>query len=81
MMSPDTRRKSDLCDASKYRIASGKAMKRTGTMVLLPSHSPGWHRDHAMRAVRRDPREGERPMERKAFRRLMCSHCRGVEDK
>ena len=55
-------------------------MKRTGTMVLLSSHSPGWNRDHAMGAAAGDPRGGERPMELKAFSRLMTSQslgCRG----
>ena len=33
-----------------------------GTMILLPSHSPGVCRDHAMRAARREPRRGESPM-------------------
>ena len=32
----------------KFQTAIGRAMKRTGTMVLLSSHSPGWNRDHAM---------------------------------
>ncbi|ERL22448.1 hypothetical protein HMPREF1986_00587 [Oribacterium sp. oral taxon 078 str. F0263] len=62
------------------RTAICKAMKRTGTMVLLSSHSPGWDPDHAMEAAAGDPRGGVRPMELKAFSRLMTSRslgCRG----
>ena len=33
-----------------------------GIMILLPSHSPEWNRDHAMGAARRDPRRGEIPV-------------------
>ena len=57
------------------RTATCKAMKRTGTMVLLSSHSPGWNRDHAMGAAAGDPRGGERPMELKAFSRKTIWFC------
>ena len=60
------------------RIATCKAMKRMGTMVLLSSHSPGWNRDHAMGTAAGEPRGGERPMELKAFSRLMTSRITGV---
>lgn len=59
------------------RTATCKATKRTGTTVLLSSHSPGWNRDHAMGAAAGDPRRGEKPLELKAFSRLMTSRSLG----